>query len=793
MRHRFFAAALTGVAITGWTADNLAEAQTPTKYPATGQTPAAATNTDSVEEIVVTARKVDERLGDIPATISAVSAAQLAATGPVVSTGDLLRTVPGVRFNNLQSPNLSEISIRGSGTERATGADSGIGLFVNGAYVGSSTLGGRNFKNIDYFDLERVEVLEGPQGALYGRNSEYGVVNIVSAKPKFDDTSGSVDESFIGKLDQNQLIGTQNYALDDNWAVRVGAEAISQSKGFYRNPDDDKYYDHTSGWLARAQVRYRNGPLDVNLSVDGQDLKLPTFVVSYAVTPGTLATIPLGYTQSRFNVPIDGVNDTEQRVQRAQLVANLDLDWATLTSTSTASHFSSQQYYGSSIDLNTEAQLQEQGEIGAYPLSQVHTDVRDSTAYEDLHLAGKAFDNNLDWLGGAEVLDQHDHYILSVATSPCTLTAKSSICGGTPTDPLCYSLLPTSTPCPITFPAIFGTASATPLHYTSEAAYGSLRYKLDDFTLSGEGRYTQDRKIATQSATALYTDTPTTRPNSYRFSAGKASYTATLSYKLPSSWDDMLYSKVGTGYRSGGVNSGTSTPVAPIPFRPTYGDEETISYEAGFKGNLGSHVFITLDGYFSRTDNAITSITDGCTVLNVCKQGATIFNINAGTVHAHGVELAIDSRFRVAGGDLDLNLNGADQRADYVSVNGTYNGLPVVGSSVAQIPNWTASATVNYLHSITSDLDAFLHVTYNGESGGGQDTVTVAAPFVPLASITDVSLRTGIDYHNLQVAVFVQNLTDQTVRLLTLQTGGVTYGYRYNEPRTVGVNAIYHW
>jgi iron complex outermembrane receptor protein len=95
---------------------------------------------------VVTVRKVAESQRDVPATITAVTATQLQETGPVDGTGDLLRTVAGVRFNDLQAPNLSEISIRGSGTERATGADSGVGLFVNGAYVGSSTLGGRNFR-----------------------------------------------------------------------------------------------------------------------------------------------------------------------------------------------------------------------------------------------------------------------------------------------------------------------------------------------------------------------------------------------------------------------------------------------------------------------------------------------------------------------------------------------------------------------------------------------------------------------------------------------------------------------
>src|SRR5207342_1401635 len=108
----------------------------------------------------------EESLRDVPMSISAVTSEQLDAIGPTTSTGDLLRTMPGVRFNDLQSNNLSEVSIRGSGTQRATGADSGVGLFVNGAYVGSSTLGGRNFRRVDFFDQQRVEVLEGPQGGL---------------------------------------------------------------------------------------------------------------------------------------------------------------------------------------------------------------------------------------------------------------------------------------------------------------------------------------------------------------------------------------------------------------------------------------------------------------------------------------------------------------------------------------------------------------------------------------------------------------------------------------------------
>ena len=783
MRHRIHTAALIGAAAISWAAGGMADAQTKISEADTGE----------LQEVVVSARKTSEKLVDIPATITAVTGDQLTETGPVMGTGDLLRTVPGVRFNNLQSPNLSEISIRGSGSERATGADSGVGLFLNGAYVGSSTLGGRNFRNIDFFDLERVEVSEGPQGALYGRNSEFGVVNIVSAKPKLGDYSGSLDESFTTQLNQNQVTFVQNYALNSDWAVRVGAQDIAQWKGFYHNPDSGNYYDHTSGWLARGQVRYQHNMLDVNLMVDGQDFKLPVFAVVTTVTPGTLSTIPLGYTQDRFQIPSNAINDTEQKVQRSQLIADLDLGWGTLTSTSMVSHFTSQQYYGSSIDLGVEAQLQQQGEIGSYPLAQIHTDVTDVTLYQDLHLAGKALGDTLNWLVGAEVLDQHDHYVLSSGTSPCTLTAKSSICGGTPAAPICYPLLPPSTPSPTPYTAIFGTATATPLRYTSDAAYGSVRYKLDDFTLSGEGRYTQDRKSVTQEARALYTNVLTATPSSYGFSAGKASWTVTGSYKLPGDWDDMLYTKIGTGYRAGGVNSGTSTPVAPVPFVNTYTDEETVSYEGGFKGNLGSHVFLTLDGYYSKTDNAISVVNDGCSLLNACKQGATIFNINGGTVHAHGIELAISSRFRVADGDLALSVNGSNQRATYVGVNGTYAGLPIVGSSVAQIPKWTSAVDMNYIHAIANDTDAFIHMTYSGSSGGGQDTQTISAPYIPIAAITNLSLRSGIDYGNLQVAVFVQNLTDETIKLLTLQSAGITTGYRYNQPRTVGVDAVYRW
>src|SRR5262249_48204354 len=157
---------------------------------------------------------------------------------------------------------------------------------------------GRNFKTLDYFDLERVEVLEGPQGALYGRNSEFGVVNIILDKPKFED-SGSVRDMYTFGLNQNRLSGVLTKVVDDQVAVRVGAETYGQTGGFYYDPNHDKYYDSTNGWTGRGQVRFRSGPVDMTLLLDAQNLRLPTFVNSLDVPGGGVnPQIPLGYEQS---------------------------------------------------------------------------------------------------------------------------------------------------------------------------------------------------------------------------------------------------------------------------------------------------------------------------------------------------------------------------------------------------------------------------------------------------------------------------------------------------------------
>lgn len=756
--------------------------------------PASSPNAETaIEELVVTATRREESLKDVPATISAVTAEQLAAAGPVVSTGDILRTVPGVRFNDLQAPNLSEISVRGSGTQRATGADSGVGLFVNGAYIGSNTLGGRNFKTVDFFDLARVEVLEGPQGALYGRNSEYGVVNMVSAKPAFED-SGYVDATYTDKLEQTKITGVVNMGLSDEVAIRVGAQAIGQTGGFQYNPNSDKYYDNTDGWVARGQIRFRRGPLDIDVLVDGQSLDLPTFLNTTFIGPGLNAQIPRGYFADRFREGHEGRDGVHQTLRRAMILADYDLGWAKLTSTSMVVHWESEQFFAAGTDLALQAMLQRTGQIGAYPFGQTHTVAKNDTIYQDLHLAGALMDDRLEYLVGADFLHQRDANEREQATTPCPLTLNASICAGTPQAPVCYTLIPTARPCPTPFPNRFGVATYAFQENTAYAVYGSAKYHLTDaLDIAGELRYSRDDKDANQKQFNLYTTVLAAPSARYKFKSNRVNYTVTASYRLPGESRNLIYAKMGTGYRSGGVNARISSPFAPVMFTPTYDNENTTSYEAGFKGNLASNIFLRLSAYASRTTDAITSVSDGCSTLNACGQPATIFNSNGGTVHAKGAEVSLDGRFEVAGGRLSLGVNGARQKAEYVKVPTGVPNLPVVGSAVAQTPRWTYSASVNYRRPIVGDLEGFFNVTYNGQRGGVQDTVTAAEPAILIDKQNNFGMRTGVSYGRIEAAIFGTNLGDQKVLLLKGTTNGIVTSARINQPRKYGVNVIYRW
>ena len=176
-------------------------------------------------DIVITARRRNEKLADVPAAVSVIDSQALTDRGGATDMRALVADQPSVRFNNLQASYNSEVSIRASSTARATNGDSSVGLYRNGAYVGGGAQGGRTFSRFDLFDAAQIEVLRGNQGALYGRDAVGGAINVLTARPS--QTASGYLSVRGGNLDYIEYEGVVNQPLGDGLALRLSADVIS--------------------------------------------------------------------------------------------------------------------------------------------------------------------------------------------------------------------------------------------------------------------------------------------------------------------------------------------------------------------------------------------------------------------------------------------------------------------------------------------------------------------------------------------------------------------------------------
>ncbi len=223
--------------------------------PAWAQDAADTTDDDTpsarrgVETMTVTAQRTEESLLDVPIAVSAFSEEDLALR-QIDNISDLQFNTPNVTFTkgNFAGSNLQ---IRGIGsTLVATSADTGVGVHVNNVYL----LAPRIFE-LEYFDVERVEVLRGPQGTLYGRNSTGGAVNIITARPVLDEFSASVDAQF-GNFAHRRIKGHVNVPLIENTlGVRFSGIYLERD-GYSENIFNGDDIDGRDQYAFRGSLRW---------------------------------------------------------------------------------------------------------------------------------------------------------------------------------------------------------------------------------------------------------------------------------------------------------------------------------------------------------------------------------------------------------------------------------------------------------------------------------------------------------------------------------------------------------
>ena len=253
---------------------------------------ASHTTHAQLEEVVVTARKTAENLQDVPASITAIGSTQLEREG-VSDIKDVARLTPGLIFDLGFVPQDSRPQIRGL---PATRGKPPVGILIDNIDVSSEsiqTAGGGMIGNVRLMDLERIEVVKGPQSVLYGRAAFGGAINYVTAKPSLDGGFVKLNAE-VGQYGRAEARMIANGALSDTVAVR-GSVSYAQHDGFYRNSISGSKvggFDSKGGTLAALWQPNDDFRLNARIAVSDDHFE-PRAQVAYGFGTGLSQAYPV--------------------------------------------------------------------------------------------------------------------------------------------------------------------------------------------------------------------------------------------------------------------------------------------------------------------------------------------------------------------------------------------------------------------------------------------------------------------------------------------------------------------
>ena len=212
-----------------------------------------------LEEVIVTATRREKNIQEVPIAITAITAREIEAAG-IRQVEDMTTLVPNFTYAQTTTKKITALVIRGLSSSGGIGNDPNIGVYIDGVYIGRDS----GF-NAGLMDIERVEVLKGPQGTLFGRNSTTGALNITTRKP---DSEGYVDiEGSVGNLDYWRLGATANGGISDTVSGKLTVVKTKRD-GYLENTfgGTANVVDNT---FARGQLLFTpNEKLDIILSAD---------------------------------------------------------------------------------------------------------------------------------------------------------------------------------------------------------------------------------------------------------------------------------------------------------------------------------------------------------------------------------------------------------------------------------------------------------------------------------------------------------------------------------------------
>ena len=755
---------------------------------------AAPAISQEIEEIIVTATRRAESVQEVPLAITAFSG-EFTKSANLNDVKDLISVTPGITGNS-QDSFIDAVSIRGVRTQ-----DFGVGGDPSAAFFKNDLYEGRNGAVVtSLYDIERSEVLRGPQGFLFGRNSIGGAISVHTAAAEIGQESAYIDLD-LGQRGRFAFEGAVNVPMSDTFAMRF-AGYYSTEDGFVDNLFDGRDLIEHDKKAVRWSTTYDNDKLAVKTMLEVEDREQSGSVYR-AITSGAIydnlaSVFGSAITPSGGEGQVDsdqsfGDND-DARVVTFGASVEYDLGWATLSSNTgykDHDYFYTEDYDGTPLTLNN----YQQDQTGEYFQQEVRLTSND--------------DGPFSWYAGASYYEEEIDaaFALSGAEDAfCNYYGNAYYPGNGITD--CASLY-----------AYYGspfTASSDGLltetgraigDYKGWSAYVDLAYEVNDALDLGFGvRYTDDQKDFTLNV-------PT--PESQYAPIFAYGFTTTGDINTSQSWSDtqiralaryrpsddgLIYASYTEGFKSGGFGSfalvdgngdrigccTTDVTQASGARSRSFQPETVDSYEIGYKGSMmGGKADFDISAFIYDYEDLQISFFDADSGANTVE--------NVGQVDGKGVEGSVTAQFNdhwalfLGASWLDTEATGVQQVCDGATPDSCE------GTNLFWAPDFSGAAvlTAEYPQG-SGELTATLEAYWESERGGGWG----AFPETMIDSYVELNFR--VEYRspeNWVARLYIENLNDNFTYDGLNNNGGILPSHFFGprRPRTIGIGFGYEW
>ena len=718
-----------------------------------------------LEEIIVTAQKRETNLQSTPIAITAFGADQLQDRG-INGAEDLQYYVPGLTFGKTVT-RTSQVTLRGVGAENINpGGDPGVAVHVDGAYQQYT-----GYIAQDFFDVERVEVLRGPQGTLYGRNATGGSINIITKKPT-EELEGSISLG-MGNYSQNKFQGVISGALVDSKVL--GRLSIESNKrdGFTKNIANGKDLDDKDFTALRGQLEFRlsdslqanvtafsyrddstgvplvnvgpnpTQPLLAGLNLDAANNGLPFLVfANFFVINNALANPTINDRRVvSHNTDTSGSEESDGMT----LILNKDFDGISIKSTTS---YNDVEYFNAGDTDSTAEVNTSQNTAGSY-----------DTISQEIQFYSTD-DGPLKWTAGVYYYEEESTFDANITLADTTPLAAPFV------------------GVPVTWDAL-GQIDAK-----SFAIYGEGNYNLSDSMSVTFGlRYTDDKKTMSESVFAMglglmdpVTGGPALNSDSAEFSetTGKLG----LEYNTDNA---LFYGTVSTGFKAGGFNvSGQQA---------SYDPETVTSYEAGFKSSFAGDT-VRLNAavfYYDYEDLQVFQI-----------EGVQALISNAASAEVTGVEIellaALNDNFEIDAAVSYLDATYEEFFTEDALLPGVTQDLS--GNNLPRAPELSLNVGVQYSKDLGESGLLRARLNYSWVDEQYFRPFNLDRDREESYSRTDLTASWESVDGAWAVDAYVKNIEDDDTISNIIVAAGVLGSQplaSFNPPRTYGVNVRYNF